>query len=1004
MGTIRRIKISINVISIICTVGTIFIGIELYAAPKKASKPVSKTVVAPILSEPISLFKEATFLLPKDANISSHWILPPSHLNLWKGNLTIDQSGSPLISRYESSQFQLIKPLSHYIVEVDTTASNMMYMDNGVLLLSSANMLGFLAESKEKKFNDKGIPWIGFQPITSFPLKSIDVISNFENVPYCAGFNSKTKRYSIYALRSIKGSGLNDIELIYESDEPITSMGADKESILVAIGQKLIRIARSDGKISQLYTHPTEVIIDIAVQKDGVFAGTKNEIVYIGQKGTMEIMRSSGHRMIMRQNTLYVLFENSTSVLAVENLIELNRFNLAVQPASAKVTVLPLSVTDVHFFESSVPPYSQKIFAASFNSANIRKIVAQIDLKMANISKKSQHHTLTASWYEPVGGKLLSVSYPLLVNSGSATKQMFVSIGEEPDIKGYIHKPKGEGGLIWKSGKDALGSRYPGKYRLSIQLDGVSQGEWFFSISGEATFIDALFYNDIPTLRTLLSQKPSSDYKNSEGIPYLHLAVDYGSIEAVQLLLDMGANPNEMDKNGLMPLQISGMSRVTDGIKKAELLIQRGANVNAVTGEDKKPLIHAVYNAEYVIFLLKNGADINAKDPQYKNHTVADRIINGHSLGCSEELINILVSKGFNLNTISQSHFQLSFLGAAIERGDDDCVSNLLQRGVSTSVAKRSEYEERSALYLALKKLNSRVTGEYGSKPSSKEIDKSRRIVQLLIEKGAKVKPGKKYLTTEYFYYSGFSSISDDYSKTYDIERGIKDGEGRMMFVGESPQYFTKTEMIEVLKADDSALDEASKSLDESVRTIALQTHMERIREITEAAKHSWYLYKAHEHCEEAFKMTERKYPLKQLTLVADTYKNTQSLQSNLFSDVLFITRADGGVYIQQLSSDGAAWRSGLRTGDIVLAIDTQKIKDANDAISVLAQLPMGMPSQITFLRDEPMIMPELQLTCGILEKAKGDKALASMNLTRWITNHPDASNIQEITDLLNEK
>lgn len=1000
-------RLHISISSFIVLVAILSFSSELIAAPKKVVKSPLKALVEHPVSDPINLFKEATFLLPQDTNISTNWILPPSDTNIMEGMIGIDPSKIPLIGYQASSHFYLLKPHKEYRVEVNVKILNMIYLENGVLLMASANSLGLLAEPKEKKIDEHGIPLVGFQPLISFPLKSIDVLYSFDNTPYCAGLNPKTKRYSLYALRSIKGAGLSDIELIYESDQPITAIAADKESIFVAVGRNLMQITRKDGTFRTLYTHPSETIIELAVLKDAIITGTNHEIIFVGRKGSMEIMRSSGHRMVMRQDTLYVFFMNSLGVLAINNLNDLSRFDLTVRPASSGNVSLPLSVSGVHFFESGPPPYNQKTFTNSFESANIRRIVAQIDMKTVNTSTKPQKHTLTISWYEPTGGQLLNVSYPVSLNPRASTKQILVSIGEESSIKGYIPRSKGKGGLIWKLGKDALGSRYPGKYHVSIQLDGVPQGEWFFSITGQSNFLNTIFYDDLPTLKMILSQKPSSEYKDENGNPFINLAVEYGSTEAVKLLLDMGANPNEMDKNGVIPLELCGMSKVADNIKKAELLIQRGANVNALTGLNKRPLIHEVYDTDYTIFLIKNGADINTKDTKYNKQTAAEKIINGNSIECSDELINTFVNHGFDLNAISQKYPYQSFLGTAIENTNYSCVSQLLNRGVSTSAVQRLTNEpERSALYLALKKLHSRITSEYGIKSSPEEIVTSRRIVQLLIDKGAKLKPGKKLLTSQYFdalENYGSSLNSDSFTRFNNESTSLRTGEGRMMFRGESPSFFSEPEMIDMLNTDDAALNEASNSINPILKNMALLTHIERVRELMASAKNSIYLSSAHDHCEEAFKISEANYPLKQLTLVADISSAAEGPKSNPFADITFITRTEGGVYVQKLSPDGAAFRSGLRIGDIVLAVNTQKIKDSNEVISILSQLASGMPAQITFRRDESMIMPELQLTCGILEKAMGKKGLAEMNLTRWISKNHDAQNSQEIIDLLND-
>jgi ankyrin repeat protein len=122
----------------------------------------------------------------------------------------------------------------------------------------------------------------------------------------------------------------------------------------------------------------------------------------------------------------------------------------------------------------------------------------------------------------------------------------------------------------------------------------------------------------------------------------------------VRFLLDHGANVNAKDQSGRTALleAISGYNYGGQTLELLELLLQRGANVNAKTVTGRSPLMEAVADdqdieakkwyrelwgelrfrlfgkqwvswdrhgmrtAEAITMLLKNGADINAKDRQ----------------------------------------------------------------------------------------------------------------------------------------------------------------------------------------------------------------------------------------------------------------------------------------------------------------------------------------------------------------------------------------------------
>ena len=131
--------------------------------------------------------------------------------------------------------------------------------------------------------------------------------------------------------------------------------------------------------------------------------------------------------------------------------------------------------------------------------------------------------------------------------------------------------------------------------------------------------------------------------RNSDGITPLFLAVDCKSpIELVAYLMDHGASPNARALDGSTPLHwvalfdfelslmvaaLSGSHDTVDKAaesiscsikyrKKALLLIEHGADVNAKDNSGRTPLCEAVSAGKenLVQFFLEHGADVNAKD------------------------------------------------------------------------------------------------------------------------------------------------------------------------------------------------------------------------------------------------------------------------------------------------------------------------------------------------------------------------------------------------------
>lgn len=939
----------------------------------------------------LNIFKQATFLLPEGASLSTHWVLPPTENTRTDAKLSVDAEGAPLISY---ADHYLLSPTKEYLVALQGNITGMTRLANGVLLLAVGSDIGILAKPKQAARDKEGVPLTGFQPLATVPLDKIEVLSGAGISAYIAGHDPLARNYAVYLLKPVPGAGLEHLELLYESSNKITAVTGNDEATFVAVGNKVLRIPRNEGDVTTVYTHPSDTVSGLALIPGGLLVSTGRELVLTGQNGTMEIMRSSGHDIVMSGKRLYILFQNSLGVLAVDNLDELRRFNLAVRPVTQGPP--PLLVKSVRFFESGPPPYINPIFADSFERSNVRRIVAQLDFRSSLPAgkqakpRKAEPHNVTLSWYEPTGGQLMSSTHHIVLNEKNGMDQLLAPIGQELDRGGYPLRRRGEGGVTYKVGKDGLGMRYPGRYRMQVQVDGIPAGEWYFTLTGPAKPFEAIFYDDIAMLESLITQGLSPDYKDEDGDPLLNVAVKFGSTRAVKLLMDKGANPNQTDNEGKTALADCSNWLTQDWRPKAELLVLHGADVNALIGKDKIPLIHTTsFKPEYTTFLLNHGVSINTLEPRTRRN-VQD--VMADSFTCSDELISALLQHGGNLNTVSEVYPRMSPLGRAISSNNYNCTALLLGKGASlfASVQRESNRPESSALYVALKEMSDNADFK-----DTERAVAARRIVRLLVDKGAALKPGKKL---SQFRGEAKCSIYDSACNNRQFERQISlsQGEGRLMFRGDAPSFFDEATLTRTLSQDDAALDEADNSVDPFIRELALRSHLDRVRELASSASDKYELNDANDHCKKAFKLAESAYS----ALQADMTPGIRD--GKPFIGLKLLARAEGGAYVQNVVAGEVAAQQGIRQGDIILAVNTRKIAKADEV--ALALPAAGTSVRLTLLRDESMKTPELLLSCGLLEQELNERDLAEMNLSRWLSANPGASDTASVRALLNRQ
>ena len=145
---------------------------------------------------------------------------------------------------------------------------------------------------------------------------------------------------------------------------------------------------------------------------------------------------------------------------------------------------------------------------------------------------------------------------------------------------------------------------------------------------GNSLLYVAASKNQLGKISFLLNKGADVNFKNERGATPLNVACDRIALDAIQLLIDGGADVNTRTNRGNTPLSCAASGKgctlvntfafntTYDFTNVAEILLDNGADVNLLN-----PLLIAARsgNVKMVQLLLAKGANINATDAEGRN-------------------------------------------------------------------------------------------------------------------------------------------------------------------------------------------------------------------------------------------------------------------------------------------------------------------------------------------------------------------------------------------------
>ena len=186
--------------------------------------------------------------------------------------------------------------------------------------------------------------------------------------------------------------------------------------------------------------------------------------------------------------------------------------------------------------------------------------------------------------------------------------------------------------------------------------------------------------NSKETVQSIVSLGADVNTTNNHSITALMIACMKGNIDAVDVLLHAGADPNIADTDVETLIHYAVQEDCSKEILQAT--IDHGADVNSTNMYGETALLIACKkgNIDAIHVLLNAGADpniANAKDETCIHHAIVE--------GCSKETLQAIINHGADVNSTNKNN--VTSLMTACENGNIDAIDVLLNAGANPNIA-----------------------------------------------------------------------------------------------------------------------------------------------------------------------------------------------------------------------------------------------------------------------------------------------------------------------------